>query len=108
MPEPPYRAGDSAVRFLLVNDRVEVYKTRVQGIEPWKDGYRVYDHIGKPHEVDRDGVGAELVPMDDQLRAELAERGDGFTVVEEDMLRGLELIDEMPSQSLDGGGLCEY
>src|SRR5688572_8181888 len=99
----PYAVGDAAVRFLLIEDRVEVYTTEIKGVERFRDGWRVYDHIGKPHEVDSEGVGAELVPLDGALRAELLQRGEGFRVVEEERLSGLELVEEMPEPSLDGG-----
>ena len=52
-------------------------------------------------------MGNNLVPVDQELAQELATKGEGFTVVEEERLRGLELIEEFPPQEIepemDGG-----
>jgi hypothetical protein len=100
----PYVIDQEAVRFVVQGDTVQVYTTRIKDIEQHQaDRWRVWDHAGIPHEVDRDGVGKMIVPMDAEWQQELADRGEGFTVVEEQRLRGLELVEEMPPQSLDGG-----
>jgi hypothetical protein len=101
--EPPYRTGDPAVRFILSGDTVQVYTTRIIDMEAHGDGWRVWDHAGIPHVVDGEGVGTLIVPVDQELARELATKGEGFTVVEEGRLRGLELIEEMAEPDLDGG-----
>jgi hypothetical protein len=104
MADPPYVVGDSAVRFILDQDRVTVHTTRIEGIEPHRDGWRVTDSIGVQHDVNRDGEGAELVPLDHELSQELRKWGDGYEVVQEGRLHGLETVED-PEQELDGGGL---
>ena len=96
---PPYVVGDQAVRFVLSEDKITVHTTRIEAIEPHGAGWRVMDSIGKRHDVDREGVGVELVPLDLELSQELRKWGDGYEVVQEGRLHGLETVQD-PEQDM--------
>lgn len=101
----PYRIGDEATRFVVQDDQVLVYTTRITEIEQTRPGeWKVWDHANLPHLVDEQGVGKMLVPMEPEWRRELDERGEGFAIVDEGQLRGLELVQEIPPQQLGGDG----
>lgn len=101
----PYGIGDEAVRLVVVDDQVLVYTTRITEIEQTRPNeWKVWDHANLPHVVDEQGVGKMLVPMEQEWLRELDERGEGFVIVDESRLKGLELVQEVPSQNLGGNG----
>lgn len=100
----PFAIGDDAVRFVVLDDQVLVYTTRITDIEQMSSGeWKVWDHANLPHVVNEQGEGKMLVPMDREWQQELDDRGEGFVAVDEGKLHGLEITEQMPPQSLDGG-----
>lgn len=76
---PPYQRGDAAVWLGLDDAGMRVFRTEVLDVRPDDGSWRVSTVHGTER-VDAAGIGPALVPMDDDIAQDLAERGDGFLV----------------------------
>jgi hypothetical protein len=75
----PYARGDTVAWLSIDPEGMRVHRAEVLGIEPEADGWRVSTTHGTEH-VDMRGEGSALVPSDEEIATELAQRGDGFLV----------------------------
>jgi hypothetical protein len=76
---PPYGRGDTVAWLSIDPEGMRVHRAEVLGIEPEADGWRVSTTHGTEH-VDMRGEGPALVPSDEEIATEFAQRGDGFLV----------------------------
>jgi hypothetical protein len=77
----PYRPGQEAVALFLVDEGVRVHETRIYDAYPdaLEGRWHVSHELGETI-VDGKGEGAYLLPLNDELRAELQQHGDGYLV----------------------------
>jgi hypothetical protein len=95
--EAPYERGDVAAWMVIDPDGMRVYRAEVIGTDRLThEEWRVMTTHGEST-TDSRGVGASIVPIDEEIARDFAEKGDGFLV---EPVRAV-LQEEIEEQSLD-------
>jgi hypothetical protein len=105
MAEEPYRRGALVAWFQLDGDVVRVREAQVLAVIPNAHGWEILTNIGKDV-VNDQGEGTLIVEMDSFLAHELHVRGNGYKVLESDVLPEWENFESTPDKPRIGGDQC--
>jgi hypothetical protein len=78
--DAPYRKGDEVVFLSLDPEGMRPHRSQVLSISETEPGRWQVETVHGEGQVNQNGVGASIVPMDEEMATELARKGDGHLV----------------------------